>query len=69
MEVNAATSRLLEMIRSNSSRTVTEILTDLASELGMEANAVMDFGSQQLEELVAQSIVWLTSGSNAAGDG
>jgi hypothetical protein len=66
MEVNGATSRMLELIRSNESASVAELLSQLASELGVEMDAVLDFGCQQIEELADQSIVWLTAGNNPA---
>jgi hypothetical protein len=60
MELNAPTSRLLEMIRLNETATVAELLIQLASELGMEAEAILNFGCGQVESLVDLSIVWLT---------
>jgi uncharacterized protein len=60
MELNAPTSRLLEMIRANEAATISELLQQLASELGMAADALHDFGCSQIQELVDLSIVWTT---------
>jgi hypothetical protein len=60
MELNAATARLLELVRDNHRATGTEILRALAGELGAEEGVVLDFGASQLVEFVDNSVVYLT---------
>jgi hypothetical protein len=57
MELNAMTSRLLEKVRDNKTDTARVLLEDLARELGMEGEAMLTPGSEQLRQLVAQSVV------------
>jgi hypothetical protein len=57
MELNAMTSRLLEKVRDNKADTARVLLEDLARELGMEGGAMLTPGSEQLRQLVAQSVV------------
>ncbi len=64
MELNAATARLVEVIRDNSTATTRELLEHLAGESGMAAESVLAFGSEQLEQLLAQSVVLLTDHAN-----
>ena len=66
LEVNAATARLLELLRDNTSSTVADLLELLAMELGMEPEALRGFGLEQLGQLVEQSVVVVT---NAAAGG
>jgi len=66
MEVNAATARLLELVRENETATAAELLEGLAAELGMADDAMLDFGAGQLVQLCDQAIV---SMSTAAGQG
>lgn len=61
MELNAATARLLELVRDNSGAAVGEILLDLAAELGLTEEAMLAFGPAQLEQLVEQSVVVVTN--------
>ena len=60
IELNAATARLLELVRDNESATGAEILRSLAAELGADEAAVMDFGASQLLEFIANSVVYVT---------
>lgn len=59
MAVNAATARLLELLRENSDSTVDVLLQVLAEELGLPLDDVRNFGLQQIEQLVSKDIVWL----------
>lgn len=60
-ELNAATARLLELVRDNESMTGAEILRALAQELGLEEASVKEFGASQLCEFIDKSVVYLTS--------
>ena len=64
MELNAATARLVEVIRGNSTATARELLEHLAGESGMAAESVLAFGAEQLEQLLAQSVVLVTDHAN-----
>jgi hypothetical protein len=57
MELNAATARLLERVRDNTEFSGTQLLEQLAAELGMEAGAVIGFGSELLQQFVELSII------------
>jgi hypothetical protein len=57
MELNATTSRLLEKIRENKAATVGDLLTDLANELGMAKESIYAAGREQLDQLIALSVV------------
>lgn len=57
MELNGATARLLELIRENSDNTGTELLEQLASELGMPSENVMGFGGDLLSQFTELSIL------------
>ncbi len=57
MELNSATARLLELLRDNTDATGTEILSQLAGELSMPTEVVLDFGSELLADLAKQSII------------
>jgi hypothetical protein len=61
MELNAATARLLELVRDNSRTSAGEILVGLAAELGMTEEAMLAFGPAQLEQLLEQSVVLVTN--------
>jgi hypothetical protein len=60
MELNAATARLLELVRDNEHADGARILAALARELGMDEAAVLDFGASQLLEFIRNSVVYLT---------
>lgn len=50
MELNAATARLAELVRDNQHDTGQMILARLAEEMGMTADALLEFGAQQLNQ-------------------
>ena len=64
MELNAATARLLELIRDNQGSTAGQLLDNLATELGLEAAALRDFGAAQLMEFIEKSVVLVTDPDN-----
>jgi len=66
MELNAATARLVELIRDNSTATAGELLVVLAGELGMAEDSMLGFGGEQLGQLLAQSVVLATDHENRA---
>lgn len=57
MELNAATARLLELFRDNGGATVGMLLSQLAGELGLAEQTVLEFGAGQVEKMVEQSIL------------
>lgn len=57
MELNAATARMLELVRDNTVLSGTQLLEQLAVELGMEAGAVISFGSELLQQFVDLAII------------
>ncbi|RLA49317.1 MAG: DUF2063 domain-containing protein [Gammaproteobacteria bacterium] len=61
MELNAATARLVELIRDNNVATAGELLAGLAGQLSMTEESMLAFGGEQLEQLVAQSVVLVTN--------
>jgi hypothetical protein len=66
MELNAATARLVELIRDNSTATAGELLVDLAVESGVAEESMLAFGGEQLEQLIEQSVVLVTDHENRA---
>lgn len=62
MEINAASARLLELVRDNDGATVLQLLDTLAAELGMAADAVRSFGLAQVEQFAGQSVLFVTQG-------
>lgn len=58
MELNAATARLLELLRDNSAHSGTELLDQLADELGMARDAVAGFGADLLIQFGRQSMIY-----------
>jgi hypothetical protein len=66
MELNAATARLLELIRDNEQATVVAVLQALAGELGMEPTALQEFGAGQLAQFVEKSVVLVTETADEA---
>jgi len=60
MEINAPTARLLELLGPGEGAVLGDVLTQLAVEMGLEQAAVLDFGAQQVSELVAKSVVLVT---------
>jgi hypothetical protein len=61
MELNAATARLLELVRDNSGDSAAEVLGRLAAELGMTEDAMLAFGPAQLEQMIEQSVVLVSN--------
>jgi hypothetical protein len=57
MEINAATARLLELVRDNESATGAELLVKLAAELQMPNAEIMGFGSDLLAQFSQLSIL------------
>ncbi len=57
MELSAATARLLALFRDNSSERVSALLARLAVELGVTAGSLQAFGTEQVEQLLAASIL------------
>ncbi|MEH6590471.1 MAG: putative DNA-binding domain-containing protein [Halioglobus sp.] len=57
MEINAATARLLELVRENQSATGTELLIKLATELQMPGEKIIDFGTDLLVQFAQLSII------------
>jgi hypothetical protein len=61
MELNAITARLLEKIRDNKNDTSRRLLEDLAIELGMAKESMLTPGNDQLRELTALSVVFVSA--------
>ena len=57
MELNAATARLLELLRDNTNGTGAMLLSQLAEELTMPQDTVLEFGSELLLQLAEQAII------------
>ena len=65
MELNAVSARLVELTRDNSSASGEELLSTLAGETGMDKSALVDFGAQQLRELLDCAVLGLEAGHSA----
>jgi uncharacterized protein len=61
MELNAATARLAELVRDNQRDTGSAILTRLAGEMGLAADALLDFGAEQLNQLQGLGVLTVQS--------
>ncbi len=57
MELNSATARLLELLRDNSNTTGAMLLSQLAKELSIPPDTVLEFGSELLRQLAEQAII------------
>jgi len=57
MALNAATARLLELVRDGS-HTVEDVVNLLAKELNMPAASLLEFGEQQLNQLCEQGVIY-----------
>ncbi len=57
LELNAPTARLAELVRDNDTASGAELLTGLASEMGMASDAVLGFGAEQLNQLQALGVL------------
>ena len=60
MELNAATARLLELVRDNTGSSGSDLLRGLAGELNIAEDSALAFGSDQLRQLLEQSVVVIT---------
>lgn len=60
MEINAPVARLLELVRDNDSDTSRALLAALAREMQSPEEAILAFGSEQLQRLIDQSVVFVT---------
>ena len=58
MELNAATARLLELLRENTQHTGAALLDQLAGELGMSSESVAGFGADLLMQFCRQSMIY-----------
>ncbi len=67
MESNAATARLLELLRDNDSNSGATVLGQLAGELGLPQDTVLDFGTELLDTLRRQSVLLGARRSSASG--
>lgn len=57
LEINAATARLLALIKGNADATGHALLVTLAAELGIAKDAILDFGGGQLQEFLRLGVV------------
>ena len=57
MELNAATARVLELVRENSTGTGIQLLEQQASELNMPRESVIEFGKELFQQFVQLSII------------
>jgi hypothetical protein len=57
MEVNATTSRLLQMVHENTGATVRGLLQHLAHELKLAEDSILAYGGEQIEQLIAERVV------------
>lgn len=69
MELNAATARLLDLVKENENTSVQELLATLADELGMTTEAIREFGTQQLEQFAALAIICVNQCSDHVQSG
>jgi hypothetical protein len=57
MALNAVTSRLLEKLKDNQSRTAGDLLAELADESGLDRASTLAHGSDQLRELIELDVL------------
>lgn len=57
MELNAATARLLELVREGDGRCGAALLEQLANELQAEPATISDFGAEQLLQFARRSVI------------
>ena len=57
IELNAATARLLELVRENEQETAEALLVALAGELRLDEKPVLAHGAEQLRMLIADAVV------------
>jgi uncharacterized protein len=61
IELNAATARLLELVRDNEQVTAGTLLGALAGELGLAEETVQAHGSEQLKSLITDGVVFVAN--------
>lgn len=61
MEINPPTARLLELLGAQGGAVLGDVLAQLAGEMGLEEAAVVEFGVQQVAELIDKSVVLVTA--------
>ncbi|MEM1113008.1 MAG: putative DNA-binding domain-containing protein [Pseudomonadota bacterium] len=61
VELNAATARLLELVRENQGGSAAAVLAQLAAEMGSEPETIANFGLEQLAQFHHLGIVALTT--------
>jgi hypothetical protein len=59
MELNAVSARLVEITRDNTSANGEKLLSTVAEETGMDKSGLMEFGAQQLRELLDCAVLGL----------
>ena len=64
--LNAATARLLALVRDNQSANCETLLSSLAAELCMGVDAMLDFGSGQLAEFVDLGVIIVNQSPDGA---
>ncbi len=65
MALNAATARLLELVREGSGETGERLLAQLAAELQAEPAAIRGFAAEQLNQFVVKGVIGLRTGGIA----
>ena len=65
MELNAISARLVELTRDNTAKTGAEILQILAREAGVEESGLLEFGAQQLADLLDCAVLGVAPASAA----
>lgn len=56
--LNAATARLLELVRDNKGQTVGQLLTQIAAELGIEPASMRGAGLEQVRDFASRGVVF-----------
>jgi len=64
MELNPMSARLVELTRDNSTATARELLASLADQSGVTLPTVLEFGAQQIADLLDCAVL----GPAPAGD-
>lgn len=57
IELNAATARLLELVRDNNADTVRALLLGLADELGLPSEQIVAHGAEQMGQFAASGVI------------
>ena len=66
MEANAATARLLELLRDNDCATGAQLLAGLADEMDVPADTLLAHGDDQLRDLLQRSVVGVAPPAGSA---